>query len=57
MTQYTGGCDRFLTYFMVTDDYTGYRLSYEPDSKDKNANSSERASIIRGMITSFKITK
>ena len=46
-----------LTYFMVTDDYTGYRLFYEPDFRDKNWNSSERLSTIERMASSFRITK
>jgi hypothetical protein len=57
MAQYSGGCDIFLAYFMVTDDYTGYRLLYEPDFRDKNGDSSERGEALERMITSFKITK
>jgi hypothetical protein len=44
-------CDPIaLSNFVATDDYTGYRLSCEPDFRDKNGDTSERASTIKRMI-------
>jgi hypothetical protein len=55
MAQYDDAGTMTLSYFMVTDDYTGYRLLYAPDFRDDN--SSQRMPMIENMTNSFKITK
>ena len=49
-------CDPMtLSYFMATDDYTGYHLLYAPDFRDDN--STQRVPMIERMVNSFKITE
>jgi hypothetical protein len=55
MAQYDSAGTMTLSYFMVTDDYTGYRLLYAPDFRDDN--SSQRTPTIEKMANSFRITK
>jgi hypothetical protein len=55
MAQYDSAGTMTLSYFMVTDDYTGYRLLYAPDFRDDN--SSQRMPMIEKMANSFRIMK
>jgi hypothetical protein len=55
MAQYDSAGTMTLSYFMVTDDYTGYRLLYAPDFRDDS--STQRMPIIEKMANSFRITK
>ena len=57
MAQYKGGNSMYLSYFMVTNDYTGYRLSYDPDFREDIGNFTERLPMIERMANSFRITK
>jgi hypothetical protein len=57
MAQYKGGGSMYLSYFMVTNDYTGYRLLYEPDFREDIGNTTERLPMIEKMANSFKIQK
>jgi hypothetical protein len=54
MAQYhSGGNSTFLGYFMVTDDHTGYQVSYATDDDQF----SRYMPIIDRMVSTFKITK
>jgi hypothetical protein len=55
MAQYDSAGTMTLSYFMVTDDYTGYRLLYAPDFRDDN--STQRMPMIERMANTFRITK
>ena len=57
MAQYKGGDSMYLSYFMVTNDYTGYRLSYDPDFPEDIGNFTERLPMIERMANLFRITK
>jgi len=49
-----------LSYFMVTDDYTGYRLIYRIAAGDESIEYNEFTKYmpeIERMVNSFKITK
>jgi hypothetical protein len=60
-TGYLGG-DGIMTlsYFMVTDDYTGYRLLYEIEDDDDTIDDdqfSRYLPLIERMVNSFRITR
>jgi hypothetical protein len=55
MAQYDDAGTMTLSYFMVTDDYTGYRLLYSPDFREDNP--TQHLPVIDRMVNSFRITK
>jgi hypothetical protein len=55
MAQYDDAGTMALSYFMVTDDYTGYRLLYSPDFREDNP--TQYMPMIDRMVNSFRITK
>ena len=55
MAQYDDAGTMTLSYFMVTDDYTGYRLLYSPDFREDNP--TQHMPVIDRMVNSFRITK